>query len=272
MTTVHRSRTPRHAIARATALAGVAMAAAVLLASTPAPATGWQQGSAEATLFQLMNGARVNNGRRAVQQHGTLVSLARWRSKDQVDRNYFDHTILGTGYQVYHWYDTNGLNYSLGRREHRLEQRLQRRRFAGGHPPGLHGLARAPRQHPGVELHARRRGRLRQGQRHVPRQAAQPTLLHRALHRSRSRLRHRLHPREPAGGGSSQPPLRRRADGGGTRPARRASDTRPGPRQAAARRCAGRSARLSPMDGGTLVAAAPGSESTPNRAGAGLRR
>ena len=112
--TVHRSRTPRHAIARATALAGVALASAVLLASSPTPATGWNQGAAEATLFQLMNGARVNNGRKAVQQHSTLVSLARWRSKDQVDRNYFDHTILGTGYQVYHWYDLNGLNYSWG--------------------------------------------------------------------------------------------------------------------------------------------------------------
>ena len=112
--TVQRSRTPRHAIARASALAGVALASAMLLASSPAPATGWQQGAAEATLFQLMNGARVNNGRRAVQQNGTLVSLARWRSKDQVDRNYFDHTILGTGYQVYHWYDLNGLQYSWG--------------------------------------------------------------------------------------------------------------------------------------------------------------
>ena len=112
--TVQRSRTPRHAIARATALAGVAFAAAALLASSPAPASGWQQGAAEATLFQLMNGARVNNGRKAVQQHSTLVSLARWRSKDQVDRDYFDHTILGTGYQVYHWYDLNGLQYSWG--------------------------------------------------------------------------------------------------------------------------------------------------------------
>ena len=112
--TVHRSRTPRHAIARATALAGVALASAVLLASSPMPATGWNQGAAEATLFQLMNGARVNNGRKAVQQHSTLVSLARWRSKDQVDRNYFDHTILGTGQQVYHWYDLNGLNYRWG--------------------------------------------------------------------------------------------------------------------------------------------------------------
>ena len=99
---------------RAVALAGITLMAAALLTWTPQHATGWNQGAAEATLWQLMNGARVNNGRRAVQQHGTLVSLARWRSKDQVQRNYFDHTILGTGYQVYHWYDLNGLQYSWG--------------------------------------------------------------------------------------------------------------------------------------------------------------
>jgi len=37
-----------------------------------------------------------------------------WRSKDQVERDYFDHTIKGTSYQVYHWYDINGLNYIWG--------------------------------------------------------------------------------------------------------------------------------------------------------------
>jgi uncharacterized protein YkwD len=111
---VQRTRSPRHTLARATGLAGTALMAAALLAWTPQQATGWNQGAAEATLFQLMNGARVNNGRRAVQQHSTLVSLARWRSKDQVDRDYFDHTIKGTSYQVYHWYDTNGLQYSWG--------------------------------------------------------------------------------------------------------------------------------------------------------------
>jgi hypothetical protein len=87
---------------------------AALLTWAPQPASGWNQGAAEETLWQLMNGARVNNGRRAVQQHGTLVSLARWRSRDQVQRSYFSHTVLGTGYEVYHWYDTNGLSYSWG--------------------------------------------------------------------------------------------------------------------------------------------------------------
>jgi uncharacterized protein YkwD len=112
--TTNRSRPPSHAVARALGLAGTALMAAALLAGNPQPATGWNQGSAEATLFQLMNGARVNNGLRAVQQHSTLVSLARWRSRDQVDRDYFDHYIKGTGYQVYHWYDLNGLQYSWG--------------------------------------------------------------------------------------------------------------------------------------------------------------
>ncbi|HSM38893.1 MAG TPA: CAP domain-containing protein [Candidatus Limnocylindrales bacterium] len=101
-------------LSRAAGLAGTALMAAALLAWSPPAVTGWNQGSAEATLWQLMNGARVNNGRRALIQHSTLVSLARWRSKDQVQRDYFDHTILGTGYQVYHWYDLNGLQYSWG--------------------------------------------------------------------------------------------------------------------------------------------------------------
>jgi len=88
--------------------------AAALLAWNPQPASGWNQSSAETTLWQLLNGARVNNGLRPLQQNGTLVSLARWRSKDMIDRNYFDHYVLGTGYQVYHWYDLNGLSYSWG--------------------------------------------------------------------------------------------------------------------------------------------------------------
>jgi hypothetical protein len=88
--------------------------AAALLAWNADPASGWNQSSAEATVWQLTNGARVNNGLRALQQHSTLVSLARWRSKDQIERNYFSHTILGTNYQIYHWYDLNGLQYSWG--------------------------------------------------------------------------------------------------------------------------------------------------------------
>lgn len=104
-------RQPRRVVARALGLSGTALLAAALLAWTPQPATGWDQSSAEATVWQLLNGARVNNGRNPLTQQATLGSLARWRSQDMVDRDYFDHVVLGTGYQVYHWYDTNGLKY-----------------------------------------------------------------------------------------------------------------------------------------------------------------
>lgn len=102
-------------LARATGLAATALTAAVLLAwSGPATAAGWDQATAEATLWQLLNGTRANNGLNVLIQHGTLVGIARWRSQDMIQRDYFSHTILGTGYQVYHWYDLNGLSYTLG--------------------------------------------------------------------------------------------------------------------------------------------------------------
>jgi uncharacterized protein YkwD len=101
-------------MARAIALSSTALLGAVMLAWAPQPATGWDQAAAEATLWQLLNGDRTNNGIAPIAQHGTLVSLARWRSKDMVDRDYFNHTILGTNYQVYHWYDANGLSWNSG--------------------------------------------------------------------------------------------------------------------------------------------------------------
>jgi uncharacterized protein YkwD len=88
-----------------------ALVAAGALAWTPTQATGWNQGSAEATLWQLLNGARVNNGLAPLQSHGTLVSLARWRSSDMLAKDYFSHTIAGCGCLVYPYYDGNGLSY-----------------------------------------------------------------------------------------------------------------------------------------------------------------
>ena len=89
-----------------------ALIAAGMLAWTPSATTGWNQGSAEATLWQLLNGARANNGMAPLQQHGTLVGLARWRSSDMLAKNYFSHTIAGCGCLVYAYYDSNGLNYA----------------------------------------------------------------------------------------------------------------------------------------------------------------
>ncbi len=101
-------------MARAMALSGTALLAAALLAWAPQPTTGWVQSSAEATLWQLLNGDRVNNGLQPLTQHSTLLSLARWRSQDMVARDYFSHTILGTSYQVYHWFDSNQLSWVSG--------------------------------------------------------------------------------------------------------------------------------------------------------------
>lgn len=104
-------RRVRDPLRRATRLAVVSLLAAALVAWVPALTAAWNQGAAEATLWQLTNGDRANNGLRPVQQQSTLVSLARWRSKDMIVRNYFSHTVLGTNQMVFHWYDLNGLNY-----------------------------------------------------------------------------------------------------------------------------------------------------------------
>lgn len=99
-------------IPRTVTIAAVALAMAGLLVSwSPERASGWNQGAAEATLWQLLNGARANNGVGPLQQHSGLVGLARWRSQDMIKRDYFSHTILGSGCDVYCWYDSNGIAY-----------------------------------------------------------------------------------------------------------------------------------------------------------------
>ena len=102
---------PRRVVARTLGLGISTLVAAGMLTWTPAATTGWSQGAAESTLWQLMNGARANNGVAPVQQHGTLVGLARWRSSDMLAKDYFSHTIAGCGCLVYVYYDSNGLSY-----------------------------------------------------------------------------------------------------------------------------------------------------------------
>ena len=108
------SRRPRRIITRTLGFGLSALMAAGLLTWGPSAVSGWNQGSAEATLWQLLNGARVNNGMAPLQQHSTLVSLARWRSSDMLAKDYFSHTIAGCGCLVYAYYDSNGLNYVWG--------------------------------------------------------------------------------------------------------------------------------------------------------------
>ena len=105
------ARRPRRIVARTLGLGISSLVAAALLTWTPAATTGWSQGAAESTLWQLMNGARSNNGVAPVQSHGTLVGLARWRSADMLAKDYFSHTVAGCGCLVYAYYDSNGLSY-----------------------------------------------------------------------------------------------------------------------------------------------------------------
>ncbi|MEP7081726.1 MAG: CAP domain-containing protein [Chloroflexota bacterium] len=111
---VSAARKPGRVFARTVLFGASALVAAGLLTWTPSAVTGWNQGAAEGTLWQLINGARVNNGMAPLQQHATLVGLARWRSQDMLNQDYFSHTIPGCGCQVYAYYDQNGLNYVWG--------------------------------------------------------------------------------------------------------------------------------------------------------------
>ncbi|MEA2651117.1 MAG: hypothetical protein QOI85_838 [Chloroflexota bacterium] len=106
------ARRPRRIIARTLVFGASALLAAGLLTWSPSATSGWNQGSAEATLWQLLNGARTNNGLAPVQQHGTLVAIARGRSADMLNRDYFSHTIPGCGCLVYAQYDANGVAWA----------------------------------------------------------------------------------------------------------------------------------------------------------------
>ena len=104
-------RLPRRIVRRTLAFGVSTLVAAGLLTWTPAETSGWNQGAAEATLWQLLNGARANNGLAPLQSNGTLVGLARWRSADMLAKDYFSHTVAGCGCLVYTYYNSNGLNY-----------------------------------------------------------------------------------------------------------------------------------------------------------------
>jgi uncharacterized protein YkwD len=108
-------RRPRRILTRTVSLGLTSLLSAALLAWTPTVVSGWNQSGAEAKLWQLVNGDRVNNGVRPIQQNSTLISLARWRSKDMILNDYFSHNIPACGgCMVFHYYDTYGLKYSWG--------------------------------------------------------------------------------------------------------------------------------------------------------------
>jgi uncharacterized protein YkwD len=77
---------------------GLAIAVGALLAiSSSGIVHAWTDNtfssSSEAQMLTLINQARASAGKPAMSVNSSLTSVARWRSKDMIDRNYFSHTI-----------------------------------------------------------------------------------------------------------------------------------------------------------------------------------
>jgi hypothetical protein len=86
------------------------------LAVLPGRAAAWTPGafnaSSESQLVSLTNQARAAAGLRALKVDGTLRDVARWRSKDMIDNDYFSHSIPGVG-NVFDVLSQRGYCYEL---------------------------------------------------------------------------------------------------------------------------------------------------------------
>jgi uncharacterized protein YkwD len=102
------------------ALAGMTIAAVHAAAdATPARASG----SADGALFSLTNQDRASNGVRSLNGNGTLGAIAEGaryngcgfavygRAVDMIQRNYFSHTILNCGQNVFSMMSAFGVRY-----------------------------------------------------------------------------------------------------------------------------------------------------------------
>jgi len=82
-------------------------ATAVGLTALPAPTLAWDTGTfssdSEGQLISEQNQARASAGLRSLKLDTALRTIARWRAKDMIDRDYFSHTIKGTDHNVF-WY------------------------------------------------------------------------------------------------------------------------------------------------------------------------
>jgi uncharacterized protein YkwD len=106
-------RLPRR-LALVVAVAFAATAVATL--AQPSAAFAWADGSfsssAEHDLIALTNQSRAAAGRKALKISSTLTSIARWRSKDMINRDYFSHSIPGYG-NVFKKMSAEGYCYNL---------------------------------------------------------------------------------------------------------------------------------------------------------------
>jgi uncharacterized protein YkwD len=107
--------TPRHRrVALGLALAFVVTSVVGL--GRPAPARAWDEGAyssaSERELVTLTNRSRAAAGLKALKVDATLRSIARWRSKDMIRRDYFSHDIPGYG-SVFDKMSEKGYCYKL---------------------------------------------------------------------------------------------------------------------------------------------------------------
>ena len=82
----------------------------------PTTVLAWDSGayssSSERELVALTNRSRASAGLRSLKVDSTLTSVARWRSHDMIERDYFSHDIPGYG-NVFKKLDSKGYCYQL---------------------------------------------------------------------------------------------------------------------------------------------------------------
>jgi uncharacterized protein YkwD len=82
----------------------------------PHAVLAWDDGAfssaSERQLVALTNRSRASAGRRSLRIDGALTSIARWRSKDMSQRDYFSHDIPGYG-NVFKRMDAKGYCYEV---------------------------------------------------------------------------------------------------------------------------------------------------------------
>jgi uncharacterized protein YkwD len=120
--------------------------ASILMATlSPALAYGWDNYSFNATaedkLVTLINQARASAGLPALNDNAALHDVARWRSKDMWDRNYFSHTIPSPpGGNVFDELHRRGICYTvagenIGEIMTELELEFGAPKLDADHPP-----------------------------------------------------------------------------------------------------------------------------------------
>jgi uncharacterized protein YkwD len=103
---------------RVPALIALAFAlTSVGLLVAPGAVLGWGANSFSSTserqLVSLTNHSRANAGLRSLRVDSALTSLARWRSKDMIQRNYFSHSIPPGGRSVFDEMQDRGYCFRL---------------------------------------------------------------------------------------------------------------------------------------------------------------